>query len=86
MELGVRVSLGWRLELVSLTLCRVLFLSFLKNRWQKETGVPFMAQWLKNLTRIHEVVASILGLIRWVKDCGVGLQMWLGSGVAVAVA
>ena len=31
-------------------------------------GVPFMAQWLKNLTRTHEVVGFIPGLAQYAKD------------------
>ena len=32
------------------------------------TGVPFVAQWLTNSTRKHEVAGLIPGLIWWVKD------------------
>jgi len=50
-----------------------------------------VAQWLTNLTRIHEEYSGLIpGLVHWAKDLalpelGCRLQTWLGSHVAVAV-
>ena len=54
-------------------------------------GVPVVAHWLTNLTRNHEVVGLIPGLVQWVKDPSLPwlwcrLQMQFGSRVAVALA
>jgi len=39
-----------------------------KPKKKKKRGVPFVAQWLMNLTRNHEDAGSIPGLDQWVKD------------------
>ena len=46
----------------------IIFLSLIMFSQKVEQGVPFVAQRLTNLTRIHEEVGSIPGLVQWVKD------------------
>ena len=41
-------------------------------------GVPFVAQWLTNPTRNHEVAGSVPGLAQWVKVSGVSVRYSVG--------
>ena len=42
--------------------------SFLKNLKKGSRGVPVVAQWLMNLTSVHEAVGFIPGPTQWVKN------------------
>ena len=55
------------------------------------TGVPIMAQWLTNQTRIMRLqiqsLVSLSGLMIWCcHELWCKSKMWLGSGIAVALA
>ena len=39
-----------------------------KNKTMQFAGVPIVAQWLTNPTKIHEGLGSIPGLTQWIKD------------------
>ena len=63
----------------------------LNIEYRKKWGVPVVAQWLTNLTSIHEDVGFIPGLLSGLKiwccsELWYRLQMGFGSGIAVAVA
>ena len=57
--------------------------------WDVKTvplGVPFVAQQLTNVTRIHENVGSIPALLSWLRilsGCGVGREPPYAAGVAL---
>ena len=60
------------------------------NKNDKNEGVLLVAQWINILTSVHKDAGLILGLTQWVKDLVLPdlwyrLQIWLGSGVVVAV-
>ena len=42
--------------------------SIIMKKEKSHQGVPFMAQWLTNPNRNHEVAGLIPGLAQWVKD------------------
>ena len=58
----------WPTTLTSEFLLAILRFSPFQYYEKSSMGVPFIAQQLKNLTRIHEDVGLIPGLVQWVED------------------
>ena len=78
------VLLAKRLELLKSNLSKIEFV--LKSPY---AGVPIVAQWVMNLTSIHEVQSlTLLSGLRIQHSCELWcmLQMQLSYGIAVAVA
>ena len=55
-------------EWVCICITESLYYTAKKLHEKEEYEVLIMAQWLTNLTSMHEDVGSILGLAQWVKD------------------
>ena len=78
--------------LIHLLACKLPYATGMAIK-KKIMGVPVVAQWLTNPTRNREVAGSVPALAQWVNDPArrcrelwCGLQMRLGSCVAVALA
>ena len=50
------------------------------------SGVPVVAQRLKNPTRNHEVAGSIPGLAQWVKDSSIAVSCGVGCRCSLDLA
>ena len=48
-----------------------------RSKRTQKSGVPLVAKWFKNLTRIHEDASSIPCLVQWVKS-GIVLRRGVG--------